>query len=291
MTIDSDTLSIVPSLKAVEMLIEEYDRTIPFGIAGVPEAGKTIFSLQESAWIAKQIGGNVLILDTEGGGHKVASKWYPVFSKKFDWDGMYIVRDVRMTKRLLNYLYYEDIDWRVSGKGKIDIRLLPPKKKKKKKKNGEDEDSELSDFERDIINENISVVVIDSLSKPLKEDFVGGQLNFPGRSNAINLILGKIQTVAIDYNLFVMYIHHLSKPPEQVWDAGDIVGGVNVKHSFKVWLLLSKSPSTAAPSLRYFSIGRYYDKPPRAKKYKSVLTSDGFVDHAETIEEYTKTQR
>jgi len=275
----------IPSIKAYQMLFGEYDRTIPFGIAGFPEAGKTISALQESAYIATQVGGNVLYLDTEGGGFRVAKSWWPRFNERFGWEGSYVVRDVRKTKRLLKYLYPHDIDWRESDKGKIDIRLLPNEETKKAKKSGK---SALSQFERDIAKENISVVVLDSLTKPLKEDFPGGQLNFPARATAANLILGQLQTMAIEYELYMFVIHHLSKSFDNAWDKGDIVGGINVKHAFKVWLHIEKSTSTSAPHLRYMSLGRYYDQPPRAKKFKTVLTERGFIDHAHTIQEWEK---
>lgn len=61
--------------------------------------------------------------------------------------------------------------------------------------------------------EGISMIILDSLTKPIKDSIGSETANLPARAQIVERLFGKLHQVADLYNIAVIVIHHQSNPP------------------------------------------------------------------------------
>lgn len=60
---------------------------------------------------------------------------------------------------------------------------------------------------------DISMIIVDSLTKPIKDSIGSETANLPARAQIVERMFGKLHQVADLYNIAVIVIHHQSNPP------------------------------------------------------------------------------
>jgi archaellum biogenesis ATPase FlaH len=258
-------LNLYPSsLQGINELIPGYFPQLLTGWFGPSEAGKSILNLQEAIWVAKQRGGNVLYIDTEGATPVFLRMWEGILKERFDASKVKVeYMDVRTIEDLLKYLGFK-VELEVTDKGKVELRYK-----------GE---SEKKPIVEDVQKKNIKVLVLDSMSNPLKISFPGGRQNLPARGDAINLILNSLHYISIDNELVSLVVHHQSMDPTNPYQKPKPFGGETIRYNFKVWLYLE--PRTFRPhrTVRDVYLGRWFNKEPWSQKCSIYLDDHGFRD-------------
>ncbi len=116
----------------------------------------------------------------------------------------------------------------ISESGRVEVRLLPGTTFKVS-------ESVLGRFVQEA---NISLLVYDSISMPLKSTFIGTQ-DFPGRSSATALILGQTQKLCSELNISVIALNHVTVNP--ITGQNKPYGGQIVGYDFKFSFMLEKA--------------------------------------------------
>lgn len=186
------------------------------GIFGEPKCGKTWLSLQIAS-SAK----SALYIDTEGMLSRVIplEKFQSVFSKRFKKKPEVKVVRIPNLQELLAFvgLSMSLVD---SGK-KVDVILR--------------EEQPLMQTAASVLTakNKHEVLVIDSISKPLKEVFGSEQQNLTARAAVINAFLGKIADIALMHNVAVIIVIHGSSFRDR---EEKIYGGHTIKFQLKYLL-------------------------------------------------------
>jgi len=92
--------------------------------------------------------------------------------------------------------------------------------------------------------------VIDSLTMLVDPNFVGAQQSFPGRSSANMLVCSILDTAALEYDMFGIVSHHLTRDPTNQWDKGRPTGGKSVGHNFKYMAYVKRAGQKGQPQRR-----------------------------------------
>jgi archaellum biogenesis ATPase FlaH len=259
------------SIESINNWIGEYPTKTLIGFFGEARAGKTIFLIQEAYNFLKN--GNVLIIDTEYDKELFLKEWDEVFRKRFG------VKDGEIYVFSSNYL--EDIYsfFGIKAKNIID------------KKTGKitlefygEEESKAEDY---IVNKNVKMIIVDSVTEMFGTSFFGDLKNFPARTNAQRLIFHKLLRLAFKYNLYLFGVHHKSFIVLPV-EKPEIRGGSEIRHLFKLWFFMEKTghKKVELQSLRRLYLVRNFRVPDW--KFKTVinLTDNGFFEISpEEIEE------
>ncbi|MCX8188577.1 MAG: hypothetical protein N3F64_02605 [Nitrososphaeria archaeon] len=119
----------------------------------------------------------------------------------------------------------------ISESGRVEIRLLPGTTFKVS-------ESVLGKFVQEA---NISLLVYDSISMPLKSTFIGTQ-DFPGRSSATALILGQTQKLCSELKISVIALNHVTVNP--ITGQNKPYGGQIVGYDFKFSFMLERAYSS-----------------------------------------------
>lgn len=205
--------------------------------------GKTLLSAQIALSVMKNLKEDVIVIETEGNReqdyiellNRFRSRWdieekdidkhlhfYPVISSFSD--------KTRAMVELLNMFGYKaEIDQSKKGdKYSITFRDSKPKLKEKDLKEA-------------------GLLIIDSLTEPLKATIGHKSQNLPARSELISRLFYKLIGVARDYNLTVLINHHASVNPMQMFgrDFGKPYGGDEVLYNSKYILAIIDSDMKA----------------------------------------------
>ena len=243
--------------------------------------GKTILSAQLCLSCIKNLDKDVIILETEGNRkqdylellYKFKDRWelteedinkhlhfYPVISG-FKDKGKSMVG-------LLNMVGY-DVDIKQSKKGDkytITFRDIKPKLK----------DTDL---------QNSGLIIVDSLTEPIKSTIGHKSQNLPARSELTARMFSRLISIAIEYKLCVVLNHHASINPLQMFgrDFGKPYGGDEVLYNSKYILAIIDSDMSArakyGKSARRFMLLKHPFNAVTGELYAINLKKDyGFTD-------------
>jgi hypothetical protein len=251
------------SLNGINSLISGYFKKCPLAFFGPPKSGKSILCFQDGLYVAKQVGSNLLYIDTEGAGPVFLKLWEEVFRKRFSLSSTKVFYlDLRRVEDILDAHGYKT-EMKISKGGKIDVIY---------KGDSENKIAKL------IEKENIGVVVYDSMSNPLKIAFPGGRMNRPARADAIDMWLNAIHFNSLDYNLVTFVVHHRSIDPTNPFAEPFVVGGDTILYNFKVILYLSQRKYRPQLTVRDVHLYRFFNEKEWSKAASINLTEEGYFD-------------
>jgi hypothetical protein len=217
-----------------QVLPSGYLPSIPYNFFGKYLSGKSLLTLQESTWICSQTGGNVLILDVDGGYELFLREWLPILQARFDFTGNVHVLPCFNTQRFDPRQKVPYFDLPVFG-------MFGVKSQVSMSKNGKADFSSYApcaSLVEDYINrKGVKVVVIDSYSQIFKDVFQGMEA-FGERARAEDFLFSLVKGVCYRHKVFVFLNHHHSVNP--ISNDIKIAGGQSVLQNCKVALYLSK---------------------------------------------------
>jgi len=250
------------SLSGINKLtIFGYCRKTPYAIFGPPKEGKSIFALQESLYLAKQMEKNILWIDTEGAPVFI-NIWLDVLKKRFDTDVEVVYKDLRRIEDILAFHGY-NVELKVEKTGKIETLFRG---------------FTTPEIEKVIKEKDIGVLVYDSMSNPLKMSYPGGRMNFPARADAIDMWLSAVHSYSLDNDLVSLVVHHHSVDPTNPYAEPRVIGGQTIMYNFKVVLYLTQRKFKPHSSVRDVFLARYYNKKEWAESVPIILTDKGYYD-------------
>jgi predicted ATP-dependent serine protease len=248
------------SVDTINKLLGGYYERLPTAIFGDPQSGKSLFLLQEAHYMGVEYGGTPIFIDTEGGADTMYEKWKPKFDNRFG-KGSVLIKDLRRLPDLLNYLGYKvKITYSEGGQVSLTVRDVMEK----------------PPLLKDIQQLNSPVVIMDSLSKPLKAYFGGDRRNFPARSYAINYITTTITDIAIEHNIPIIITHHSSRDPANPYKKPGLYGGTSLRYEFKIVLYIQRRSHPSLEKVRDIFLVRFFDVEDWKAKESMVLTDRGF---------------
>jgi len=268
-------MAIYPSnLLGINNLIEGFDTENPIAIYGPPKTGKSLLVLEQTYYLMAKTGKNAIIVDTEGGVNRFIDKWHDVFSKKYNIDKRPIVVMARTIEKVMYIqglgvalnIHPPTIDpktGKVKSAGKVDLMLTG---------------SFPSSLEKMIKDNDVGILVYDSMTQPLRSQFPSGQQNFPAKADATGLWLMKMFYFVDMYNVIVMAVHHHSLNPTNPFATPTTSGGETIAYNFKIVLYLEKFISKKVGNCRKLHIVRFFDQPEWAKKVLMEIDDNGFRD-------------
>ena len=215
--------------------IEAFRPRKMYFFAGPKSAGKTSLSLQEASVIAKAMNKNVLYIhaekdDFEFEAQKIAAHFGLGYINTLD-----LAKESELTSPSLIYhmippfsrkhlpsqivtILYNLFDFfgekamlEISKTGNVKFHLASnPWVEVEDKLTGEKRKERVSpnECEKLIKNYNVGVIILDSISDPLKDVFVGID-NTKNRADCLNSLLYVVNSLTIQYGLFTFVIHHV----------------------------------------------------------------------------------
>jgi len=233
----------------------------PALVFGIPNLGKTWLSFQLACMCTRDpkhggLGRRALYLDTETFFTKaVFDRFYKYFRKRWPDLPEKPMIDVKIVKDIFELgqlfgIYYEILheDRRVSV-----ISRFPTKRQKTLYKSGNTklkettksskyiEDSEIWDLLKE---KNYGLVVIDSITAPIKSVIPSASQNFPARANILQELLGTFYTICQAHNCTIFLTDHITRSPMSpgyAYGLGTPWGGQDITYYVKIQLGLYRA--------------------------------------------------
>jgi len=216
-TVDSYIPTDVPALDSV---IHGVPRGAVFGLVGEPKVGKTFFSYQIAA-NATRDGGRALFVNTEIDfpAKEMFDKIKEIYCRRYGMQEAKV--DVINIDSLVQLCKFFGLQVEIAGEGKkVDARIVP-------------EDFEKSLCHNLIMSGGYRIVVVDSLTAPLKQAIpVPPNQNLPARATVVNMLWGHFSKIVSKFNIPIIVTHHVSKDP-QSHTYGQPFGGDTVLYNMK----------------------------------------------------------
>lgn len=261
------------SLRAINELFggEPYSSTEMFTIYGLPAAGKTLFVMQEAAWLEAQ-GYKVLLIDTEGGIATAARKWLPTLRARFKdmraGDGK-IYGIVKKTIEGLAQAFGWQVVVEIKG-AKTEFRI-------------EGRDKGEGEIVKSIRTNKIDFVILDSVTMPIRTQIPSVPQSLAAKSDVEGFMFGRLASLQDEFGVGVIVTNHASinpvkTPMNSYSNEADIRGGVAIKHMSKHIVYLDKRDKTGMRDIRRFWLIRAPDKPEWSDVRFARITDMGFVD-------------
>jgi RecA/RadA recombinase len=214
---------------------------IPLGIVtaifGEPTAGKTVFSKQVGLSSIAKTGKNTILIETEGlRDYDTKLLLYRFMSRygldKDTVDKKFIIKhtlgdmQLQSIQKLLQMFGYM-VSFEVSKNGKYSIMIqncVPTLTEKELKET--------------------SLIILDSLTKPVKDSVGSETQNLPARAQLIERLFGKLYHFAKIYDIGIIVIHHASVNPITPFgrDLGKPYGGDPILYNSKYALQFIDAP-------------------------------------------------
>jgi hypothetical protein len=287
------------SLQGINDMIFGYDREDMIALFGTWQSGKSLLVMQEAAFVAKQMKRKILVVDTEGGAAKMWRLWYPVLSKRFEYNYEYDILRVPPTLPTILELHGElkTIKPYPSGKLQCESRGtltqykdLYPKLFKEMASDGalyyQGETNYLEDkYLKDVTkskdgyaSSKYGILIYDSVTQ-LFGDIPATDKAFPARAAMMQSLLICIQNFAAKYGFLIFGLHHESKDPQNEKAKIKLPGGKSVGHNFKVVVRFRKCGYSRkeAQNIRELTLYRFPSKAPGEKVYLN-LDNEGYKD-------------
>lgn len=205
-----------------------YCSNLPLGIYGKPQIGKSLF-LNQEAYSFAALGLNSLYIDTEGGTGKMMEMWRDRFIKRFGEPKGDICYQAAMSfEKIMLYMGYKaDVIFKQadkkSDKGRMELRVF------------ESKTVEESPIYKDVKDNKISMVFLDSLSAPIKMAIPDAEQNNPTKASATALLLGRLIDIQDFLGVPVVVTAHASWNPARAAQStsADARGGNAFHHACK----------------------------------------------------------
>ena len=205
--------------------------------------GKTILSAQMALSCIKNLNKDVIVLETEGNREQDYQELIKRFNKRWKVDEKDIDDKIHFyqiissfqdkTKAMVDLLKMVGYDTEIDQSKKGDKYSITFKECKPKLK------------EADL--KNAGLLIVDSLTEPLKSTVGHKSQNLPARSELISRFFSRLISIAIDYELCIIINHHASINPMQLFgrDFGKPYGGDEVLYNSKYILAIIDSDMSA----------------------------------------------
>jgi predicted ATP-dependent serine protease len=219
-----------------------YSSDVLCGIFGKPNMGKTLLLVQDAFYLASE-GKNVLLIDTEGGTWKMMQAWKEVFEKRFGkLTGNLYIEKRRGLSDVMEYVGYRGgVTFKSAAKdekGIMEFRVV--------------QTLDEAQIEEDVEKAEIDLLIMDSISEPIRSAIPLQQQNNPAKASALALILGRLVELQKEYNLAAIVSSHASFNPsayELSIDA-EIFGGLVLKHNCKRVVYLDRREAAGFENYR-----------------------------------------
>jgi len=266
------------------------------GIFGPHQAGKTIAVEQFAFQCMKELGGNALVVDTEGSGFNY-TLWAPVLAKRYgveadlvglavDENGEVEIPKLDRNKRYVIICDAREIEKILAFHGKaVELEIKEAKISVLPKKDGWKTKVEESQIYKLLKECNIKYLAYDSITNPLLE-FGSERQNFPARANCTSIWLIQAEKLAERLRIPVVCTIHETIDPANPFPEPRHSGGAIVGYTFKFVTYLThipvkgliKFPKDPPAGLRAISLERHPIKPPWGEVKYLQLTSEGYKD-------------
>jgi len=292
-----DVPIIKSSLENVNSLLKigGYPQNTIIGLYGPSGGAKSIFCWQEAFFFLKQSDKNVLYLGTEGGEELYPQLWFGRWKERFGLDAkdlsrIYVlsIRDIQ--KILALHGYNIRINRHFSGKSELLTTGINYIKRTQEPLKGE----YVSEIENFIIDKNIGMIIVDSITNPIDLELAGGgYLDFPTRAGIISKWLNSLHKICTRLNTLIITVHHHSfKPAAQpdlatLKDVPKIKGGEIVEYNLKIVMYLHNSPLGSdeevpmLSELRRMYLVRFFDEPKWMRSVPLMINDTGIFDISE----------
>lgn len=249
-------------VKAIDQLLEGGMLLgAPALIYGVPNLGKTWFCFQLASMCTRQpeeggLGRKALYLDTESFfTPTVLDRFYRYFTRR--WPDLpaeskievQVIKDIFELGQLFG-IHYEILheDRRVSV-----ISRFPTKRQKSLQAKGKSELKETmktsdylqeSDIWKALEEKQYGLIVIDSITAPIKSVIPSVSQNFPARANILQELLGTFYTICRRHNCSILLTDHISSSPMSpgyAYGLGNPWGGQDITYYVKIQLGLYRA--------------------------------------------------
>jgi RecA/RadA recombinase len=227
-----------------------------------PAVGKTLFCLQESAFFISR-GLNVLFIGTEGNEISMIAKWFPKLRDRFGAPkGVFLLEQKKTLEDLFEFFGFKVY---LSYKGKVT-----------KKKSGKEEATGKTEFrviekiesklEEVIKDKKINLIIIDSLTAPIKSKFYGSQQDNPAKAGALALLLTELLHLQGKYKFAVIVTAHESFNPANPYDTQTrAAGGINFYHFCKRIFYVDRRRARVEKNYRRIWVVRCEDIDPASR--------------------------
>ena len=204
----SDKLVRIPTESKIidDMIGGGFPQKLITAIFAPPATGKSWLAYQAGVSNIKTTGQETLLIDTEGITREDLDNILTKLSKRYDADAKTVKKKFKMIKTyddpnamsiqklLMMFGFFVKLE--LSEKGKYKVTFQPY-----------DQTLKVNELE------NISMIIIDSLTKPIKDSIGSETANLPARAQIVERMFGKLYQIAELYNISVIVNHHASVPP------------------------------------------------------------------------------
>jgi len=213
--------------------------TAIFGESG---QGKTLLSAQLCLSCISNLKKDVIVLETEGNREQDYLELLARFRDRWN------LTEEEIQKRIHFYPIIED--FMKQSKAMVDLlKMVGYDVEIEASKKGDKFTITFKDIKPSIKEEDLKssgLIIIDSLTKPIKTSVGSKTQNLPARAELIARFFGKLNSIAVNYNMAVVVLHHASINKATFYtDHGNPYGGDEVFYNSKYILQIVKSDMAA----------------------------------------------
>jgi hypothetical protein len=246
------------------MTEEIYPPRIISGIMGLPQTGKTLYSLEQGYMVCSQTKGNILFISTEEASPFFIELWHDIFERKYNVKPSIVFKYFPTIDTLLNFL---GVKGKIILGGKNEFVI-------------EEMNIEKGDFLSTLKKNNISYVVIDSITTVADPLMQGGRQNLPLRSGAEEILFSSLTSALAlsSSDVYIFTTNHISFNPTAPFQSRENIlykGGKIIGHYTKN-LLYIESRAEKLHGHRVLFVVRYPTLPAWEKRYELLIDGNGF---------------
>ena len=215
---------------------------VPYGIVtatfGEPTAGKSWFSYQCGLANIAQTGKKTILIETEGlRDYDIKLILYKLM-KRYNLDKktvddnfiiMHTLGDTQLQSvQKLMQMFGFMVTYEISKGGKYSVKFQP-----------------CGATIKDPLLKQTSMIILDSLTKPIKDSVGSETQNLPARAQVVERLFGKLYHNAMIYNLAILVTHHASINPSMPFgrDLGKPYGGNPILYNSKYAMEFIDAPN------------------------------------------------
>jgi len=231
-------------------------------LVGPPRVNKTPMALQISSQYP-----TIFITTEYDAPGPLTNKWISEFAKRFNREPKIRWKYIPDIMDLFGY-FGAKAELEYSEKGKAELVLVE-----------RIWDLANTPIGSDIKDIGAKLIVIDSLSAPLKESFIG-RVNFPSRSSAASIFLGALRRAGERCDLSALTISHETRDPANPYKEPDAYGSYAIDYNVKYCVYLDRYEGRKRElrDIRYLWLERHPNKPEWEYKRTLEITDSGFYD-------------
>lgn len=209
-------------------------------VFGEPGQGKTILTAQLALSCIKNLKKDVIVIETEGNREQDYLELLNRFKDRWELT----------EEEIENHIHFIPIIGDYQSQGVVSLlKLVGYNAELEKSKKGDKYTVTFTECKPNLkeeILESSSLLIVDSLTKPLKSSIGHKTQNLPARADLMARFFDRIYQIAYKYQIGIIINHHASIDP-MVWgrDFGKIYGGDEVLYNSKYVIELINSDMAA----------------------------------------------